>query len=164
LVAESVADPSYRDNTVLFNVGIEPVVDLELIRLLLKDSRVDPSVERHSILANSCKIGNLEYVNLLLSHPKIDPNFRDYAITHSCNRSHKDIAELLLDKYKANGNAALISVCTIGNLMMTKWLIEEKKINPACESNSPLRIASKKKQAEIVEYLLTLPNVDPMAE
>lgn len=68
--------PSYMTSPVACNneciVTASRNNDLEMVKILLKDPRVDPSARRNESLANAIQDNNYELVTLLMSSPKIN--------------------------------------------------------------------------------------------
>jgi hypothetical protein len=75
----------------------------DIIRLLLKDSRVDPSVQSNYALTHSASSGYTNIVELLLKDKRVDPSDdHDWAIRYASINGHWDIVKLLLKDERIN--------------------------------------------------------------
>jgi ankyrin repeat protein len=69
----------------------------EIIEILLKDDRVDPSKYCNSAIREACYSGHKEIVEMLLKDSRVDPTDNDNeAIQHASMNGHKEIVEMLL--------------------------------------------------------------------
>ena len=69
----------------------------EMIKILLSDSRIDPSRYKNSDFTTAVEIGDIEVVQWLLADTRVNPVARENAaITICCKRGYDDILELLL--------------------------------------------------------------------
>ena len=87
-------DP-YR-NSVEFAVGHK---HLEIVKLLLEDGRLDPSIHDNQAIRLAVRDGNFEMVELLLKDPwkRVDlSKDRNQCLEWACERGNPDIVELLL--------------------------------------------------------------------
>mgnify|MGYP003340515310 CR=1 FL=1 len=66
---------------------------LEVVRLLLQDSRVDPSANDNKATISASQMKHLFVVNLLLADSRVDPSARG---NEALKRSNKPIRRLLL--------------------------------------------------------------------
>src|SRR5260221_12176679 len=66
-----IFDPSIKNNQVIKNACFYG--HLEIVKLLLQDSRVDPSANNNYAIRWTSENGHLKIVKLLLKHPRVDP-------------------------------------------------------------------------------------------
>ena len=70
---------------------------LEMVKILLKDPRVDPSDDNNNSIRRASKNGHLEIVKLLLQDPRVDPSDgNNYSIKAASENGHIKIVRLLL--------------------------------------------------------------------
>ena len=62
---------------------------VEVVKLLLQDPRVDPSYQNNYAIILASENGHVEVVKLLLQDPRVDPNDEWYNSFRSENYSHK---------------------------------------------------------------------------
>ncbi len=71
----------------------------QLVRVLLKDNRVDPSVQNHQALVNACNHGHAEVVRLLLNDNRSDRREkRNLAIEVTCCTNNATLFCMLLNE------------------------------------------------------------------
>jgi ankyrin repeat protein len=71
--------------------------DEEMVKILLADSRVDPSFEDNEALYVAAVWGRLHIVKVLLAHPLVDPSAKNNATILMAEKSgHLDVVKLLL--------------------------------------------------------------------
>jgi hypothetical protein len=64
---------------------------------LLKDPRVDPSIDDNNVIRFACEFGHKEQVMLLLKDTRVDPSAKEnQAMLRATANNHKDIVEILL--------------------------------------------------------------------
>jgi ankyrin repeat protein len=69
----------------------------KIVRLLLKDSRIDPSKSDNYCINYASKNGHTKIVKILIKHPRVNPSDNhNYAIKQSCKYGHINIVKLLL--------------------------------------------------------------------
>jgi len=74
---------------------------IQVVQYLLKDPRVNPSVQDNSLLINAIQKDNLPIVQELLKHPMIDPSKHDcLAVKIACDKLHVQIIAALLEHPK----------------------------------------------------------------
>ncbi|MCI0381476.1 MAG: ankyrin repeat domain-containing protein [Chlamydiae bacterium] len=135
---ESGIDPSMNHN-----IAIEVASKyghLEIVKELLKDSRVDPSddyVKTNGAILFASANGHLEVVKELLKDSRVDPS--------------------------ANNQEAL--QCAIKNnyLEVVKELLKDSRVDPSANGQAALKAAKTNRRKKIEEELLKDPRVDPSA-
>lgn len=108
-------DPRVNPNKIVFKYRLRnreeyidsPIVwastngHIRLVKLLLKDSRVDPSVQNHRALVNACKHGHTEIVRLLINDHRSDKRVkRNLAIETTCGTRHVQLFCTLLYNFR----------------------------------------------------------------
>ena len=69
----------------------------ETLKLLLQDSRIDPSAQNNNFIILASKYGHLEIVKLLLQDFRVDPSAQNNkAIKKACKNNHFEIVEILM--------------------------------------------------------------------
>lgn len=168
----------------LGDVRMDPDVDLryrgiseaikynhsKVITEIVKEGKIDPSVQNNYIIYYACKIGNLELVVELLKDKRIDPCNPNDMITPlgiACEKGHLEIVKELLKDKRVDpaemDNIAIRRACTYGNLQVVKELLKDKRVDPSALENECIISASNYGHAEIVEELLKDKRVDPTA-
>jgi len=71
---------------------------LEIVKLLLADKRVDPTIWDNYVIGCASKYGHTEVVKLLLADPRVNPgDCENNAFTHASEYGHVEIVKLLLN-------------------------------------------------------------------
>ena len=71
--------------------------NVDLVKMFLKDERVDPSADDNYAIIKSAENGHLDVVEFLLKDERVDPSAKDnFAIRMSAGYRHLDVVELLL--------------------------------------------------------------------
>jgi hypothetical protein len=152
---------SSETTTTLTNVFIElcrSSIHFPVIKLLLQDPRVDPSVGMRLAIVNN----NPEVSELLLQNPRTDPNqcvgsgnsFLEYASEYN----YVKLVELLLLHDKINpctqSNYAIRWASRKGHIEVVKLLLKHNKVDPTDRNNEAILSAMKKNHMEIVKLLI----------
>lgn len=125
-----------------------------VVRFLLEDRRVDPSLNEPLISASNH--GFLEIVRELLADGRVHPStFYNSAIIGASRNGHTEIVrELLADPritglsdLRGFGDLALTNACENGHLDVVRMLLASHRFNP---SPTPLRTACKNGHVEVV--------------
>lgn len=93
---------------------------VKIVKLLLKDPRVDPSDEENYPLRKSASNGHLPVVRELLKHPKVDPGSRNFSAYYRA--ANPAIKKVLLKKLKQGKNVFQIMSLKI-KMSQSKQLI-----------------------------------------
>jgi ankyrin repeat protein len=139
--------------------------DVEKVRLLLTDPRVDPSANNNVAIQQASHNGHLEVVRLLLTDPRTDPAADDNdAIQWASRNGHLEVVRLLLTDPRtdpaANNNFAIQWASINGHLEVVRLLLTDPRPDPAADNNDAIRWASEYGHLEVVRLLLTDPRVD----
>jgi ankyrin repeat protein len=103
----------------------------EILKILLKDPRIDPTVDDNGLILVAAEDGNIEIVKLLLKDPRIIS--ATDALEGAIKYRHRDVIELLL---------------------------QSPKVNPPINNNYLLFLGSKPGGLDILELLLRHPKID----
>lgn len=153
-------DPAFDDNAVIkraaayrkptmmrqkvnfFNARIiygfsQEVVDqghIDVMNLLLRDSRIDPSANNNEAFLDAVTFGHVAMVELLLKDPRVDPSDQDNtAISRAALRRYLDIVQMLMDDPRvdpsARCNAALNKAVSTKNHDMIALLLTDPRVN-----------------------------------
>lgn len=75
----------------------------EIVKLLLKDQRVDPSDKRNEAIEFACEYQHYEVVELLLKDKRVNPFDR-----MACKDGHLNIVELILNGCRKEENRTMM--------------------------------------------------------
>ena len=70
-------DPFFPTKQIKHNIYISCPVDLNAVEILLRDQRVDPSINKNSAIVWASQKGLLAVVERLLQDPRVDPSSYD---------------------------------------------------------------------------------------
>jgi hypothetical protein len=130
--------------------------DIEVVKALLKDERIDPSANENHALEQACMGMSTEIVKLLLEDKRVNPN-DSLAFKIACAYGCLEIVKLLLSDIRVDptkdGNIAFqtsFSSCRFG---ICSFLLKDRRIDP----NALLDINLLRSMEHIVE-------LDPLLE
>jgi hypothetical protein len=109
---------------------------VEVVKLLLADSRVDPSADNQLAIQWACEFQHVEVVKLLLADSRVDPSaYNQFPIRNTCEKGYVEIVKLLL---------------------------ADKRVDPSVDNQFPIRKACEreKEYVEVVKLLLAHQRVD----
>jgi len=116
--------------------------DLQYVKELIQDLRVDPSVKDNRAICVSAQHGHVEVVRLLLKDSRVDPSTRyNYAICWAAARGHVEVVKLLLKDSRVdpsahnNYNFAIINACKNNDLDMVKVLLSDSRVQSSLTNN-----------------------------
>ena len=143
--------------------------NLELVKLLLTDSRVDPSADNNTAIVIASGKGHLELVKFLLTYTGVDPSANDnMAIEMASDSGHLEVIKLLLTYPKvdpsSDNNWPIRTASAHGHLEVVKFLLTYPKVDITADDNYAIRTASENGYLEVVKFLLTYPKVDLTAD
>jgi hypothetical protein len=137
----------------------------DVVKLLLSDSRADPSEQDNLALIGASEEGHLEIVTILLADARVDPSGQDNAaLGWASKNGHLEIVKLLLSDDRvdpsARDNAALIFASLDGHLEIVKLLLSDDRVDPSVLDNRALISAALVAHSEGLEkvrhYILTI--------
>ncbi|KAJ3154582.1 hypothetical protein HDU89_007820 [Geranomyces variabilis] len=147
--------------------------DVEFVRHLLSDSRVDPmdsdpnELKSNALFAASTA-DQAKVVELLLQDPRIDPaannNWAIYAA--SGHGACSAVKILMLDPRVKLSNESLYVACDAGRRDVVDLLLQDERIDPTADHNKALRLAiggdtRANDDDDVVLRLLQDPRIDP---
>ena len=140
--------------------------DLEVVRKLLEDPRVDPTVNDNWAIQVASDNGHLEVVRLLLADPRVDPSADDnWAIRQASENDHLEVVRLLLADPRVDpsvdDNWVIRQASENGQTEIVRLLLADPRVDPSDKDNWAIRRASENGQTEVVRLLLADPRVDP---
>jgi len=118
----------------------------KIVKLLLVDERVDPSIKNSLALFNAIASNHIEIVKLLLANKRID-------LTADNNYACSCQSEALID--------AIRTAAANGHLEIVKLLLNNKLVNPVADDNNALCAAIAGNHIDIVKFLLADDRVKP---
>ena len=141
--------------------------DIEVVKLLLADERVDPSSNKNKSIEKASQNGHADVVRLLLADNRVNPADQDNeAIKNASENGHADVVRLLLADNRVNpadqDNEAIKRASEYGYADVVKLLLDDGRANPAASGNYPIRIAAQKGYVEVVRLLLQDKRVDAL--
>jgi ankyrin repeat protein len=168
-------DPAQFDSSSLCMASTFGYV--EIVDMLLKDSRTDPNTQDNYAIRRASEKGHLGVVKLLLDldlKRGVDPAANDnYAVRLASTNGHLGIVKLLLDLGPERGvdpaakeNFAIRSASKNGHVEIVKLLLE-RGVDPAAKENYAIRFACANGHLGVVKLLLDLDperGVDPAAK
>ena len=105
---------------------------IEVVKLLLKDSRVDPGAGNNYAIILASEYGHVEVVKLLLKDSRVGPTAAgNYAIRLASENGHVEVVKILLADSRvdpsADNNYAIRSASEYGHIEVVKILLESLK-------------------------------------
>jgi hypothetical protein len=110
------------------------IINKDVIKMLLKDPRIDPS-EKKFVFKIASEFGNFELFEILLKDHGVDPS--------------------------ASNNKAIRSASANGRTKIVATLLQDGRVDPSVKGNEAIRSASRNGHFKIVEMLLKDHRVDP---
>jgi hypothetical protein len=138
----------------------------DLVRLLLTDSRIDPSANKNFALHGACRNEHLEVVELLLRDKRVDPSgYSQEALrfVSSCSGGAELVKLLLADSRvdpRCDNDSALRSAARLGHVEVLKALLADPRVDPSISDQWMLYGACDNSRVEVVKLLLAHPRVD----
>jgi ankyrin repeat protein len=157
-------DPSVRDN-LAFRLVCKEMKSIYLLRLLLKDKRVDPSCQDQFAIRFTSQHGASEFVAELLGDQRVDPSaLYNESIRYASKAGHTKVVELLLKDSRvdptAENNFAIRIASSFGFADLVQLLLQHGA-DPSAEDNYAIQFASQNGHLEVVKILLQDGRVDP---
>lgn len=108
----------------------------DVVDLLLKCSRVDPTFAKNKALSRACAKGNLHIVKKLLKYPSVT----SYNLTKPFNKAVMsgavDIVKLFVEKFKfdpSKEKSTLVTACASGSAALVDYLLRDYRITPGSD-------------------------------
>jgi len=88
----------------------------EIVQLLLKDGRADPTDDDNYALYSACKNGHVEVVKALLQDPRVDPSVNNNeAIRWASSKGHTEVVRLLLQDPRVDPTPGIPFALSMGH-------------------------------------------------
>ena len=110
----------------------------EMVQLLLKDKRVNPSDRENYALVQACSGNYIEIVKLLLQDPRVNPSSRN--------------------------NTCLVEACSFGKTKIVELILQDPRVDPSTEEYLCLINACRNGSSRIVHMLLADPRSNPIPD
>jgi len=157
LLQDENIDPAYNDNA-----AIQCATEkghTEIVRLLIADPRVDPSV-RGLVFYDACGRGRFEIVKMLLEDGRIDPSEPwNHPLRTACLNGQIEIVRLLMADNRVdpsnNSNLARWEACRTGQTDIVRLLLSDRRvIENDSDIERDIQIARISGYTEIVQVLV----------
>lgn len=137
---------------------------IEMVRILLKDARVDPTVQGSRVLQVAASDNRCEITQLLLEDKRVDVKASDcLAFREAALRGHVNIVKMLLAEPNIDprvmNDFALRQACERGHAAVVRLLLEDGRSDPALNNNIAIHMAARYHRFDVVRTLLTSPRV-----
>lgn len=149
-------NPGFDYNYILTEAAEHGHIDV--IELILRDGRVDPSSSENCAVWWACASGHLEIVKILLNDPRVDPSDDDNgAIVEASEHGHTDIVRMLLKDKRVDPsdfeNTAIITASQNGHLEVVRILLNDPRVDPSADNDCAIMLAAEQGHWEIVQLL-----------
>ncbi len=133
--------------------------NVDIVKLLLQDKRVDPSVDDNYAIIKASKYGRIDIVNLLLQDKRVDPSAQENeAFLSAILQRETNIVQILLQDKRvdpsAKNNFAIGAASNCGYYDIVKILLQDQRVDPSDDNNYAFLAASENGEIEIVKLLL----------
>jgi ankyrin repeat protein len=129
----------------------------DIIKLLLNDSRVDPSMDSNSPIQLAVISGRFEACKLLLNDSRVNPSESNQTFLEAVSLGHTDIVKLLLNDSRIDPsideNDALQFAAQKGHTDIVKLLLKDKRVDPTGALNHSIKYAFSYNNLDIVDIL-----------
>lgn len=137
---------------------------LELVRLLLTDERVDIRSDEWRALLYPCKHGFVDIVQLCLeatAEKKLDLNL-GLCVETAIRHSQIEVLRVLLQFFDpgTDNSRALRVACWLGITSAVRLLLEDRRVDPSADNNWCIRCVHSKGHTEILQLLLADHRID----
>lgn len=118
----------------IFNKAVEKV-ELDIVKILLNDTRIDVGSITNLALINASKMGHIEMIKLLMTNSRVDPSANNNTAFHEACRHNKiDIAKLLLSDARVRDGHRneyyFNHACANGFTEIVKLFLDDSKFDP----------------------------------
>jgi ankyrin repeat protein len=122
--------------------------------MLLKDARVDPSVDHNKAIVMASKNGHREVVEVLLKDNRVDPtDNNNYAIRFASWNGYKEIIEMFLKDVRVDPLYALQFASGKGHKEIVEILLKHPRMKPSDRYQDAIEIATRNGYTEITQML-----------
>lgn len=124
---------------------------VKIMKLLLDDTRLDPSIKKNEAIITAAENGYIEIVKELLKDTRVNPtDFNNASITRAARKGHLEVTKALMDKVNPAypKNRALRWAFENGHLNVVKQLLKDDRVKKGAKKvfNDPKVIAKVKKK------------------
>lgn len=156
-----LTDTSIESGRVLnriFDELVEENNHHDIIKLMLKDSRVDPCRNNNFALKTAATYGFVEILEILLQDARININVDDSSvIKKAAKHNHPEIIKVLLKNAKINRISitdAFLITCTEGYINSVTVLLGDPRLDFHIKDNDAVRLAIQYGHINIIEMFL----------
>jgi hypothetical protein len=144
LIKILIQDPRITTLDDLFCGAVE-MNCLELVELLLSDSRCDPTELDYGILM-ACMMGYTRMASLLLKDGRITPDVQDQlCIRTACERGHHEVVRILLNDPRvdptARNHECIRLAAKFGHERVVEMLMVDARVDPSANDNEAVKMA-----------------------
>lgn len=149
------------------NWTIEFAIDnVEILKVLLKDERIDPAYDNNYNIIFASELGLEDTVELFLKDKRIDPSAQgNKSMQKAVGYNRPEVVKLLLNDSRVSPNISgyqPISVaCRYGYLDVVKLLLNDDRVDPSVGDDCPLYVSAKYDDIDVMKLLLNDKRVDP---
>jgi ankyrin repeat protein len=143
------------------------VGDAASVKLLLLDSRIDPSADNNSAIACAFHGEAWNVLELLLNEPRIDPaNYGSLSLILAAHTGKWNVVKKLLN-FKAVVDPSFLESMIFwksvgaGQTEIVEQLLKDPRVNPTASANLALSVAAADGRLDLVEMLLSVDRVNP---
>ena len=141
---------------------------VDKVKILLKDSKVDPSDDNNYAIRLASQGGHLEVVKVLLKDERVDPSALDnVAIPFASHGGHLEVVKLILKDSRVDpsddDNYAIRWASLGGYPGVVKELLKDSRVDPSAKHNYAISLATQGGHVEVLKVLLKDSRVDPSA-
>lgn len=138
---------------------------LEIVKILLDDKRIDPSIKNNKAILVAVENDNFPMIMLLLTDTRVDPSDQnDKSLVLACTNGNYDIVKILLEDTRVNpancNNYAIKIASENGNIDIVKLLLLDKRVDVSNNNYYAVLIAYSNNYIEIVKLLLQKINMN----
>lgn len=164
-IAKEVFDPSRNNDAAIIYSSKNG--QLESVKYLLKDPRVNPTAKRNCSIIYASAHGYLEIVKELLKDPRVQPQediLELDALDYACKNGYLEIVKVLLKDPRVDptvgGSYCLSEACQWDQLEIVKELLKDGRVNTADRYQQAFFYAVGNNNAKMVSALLDHGQVD----
>ncbi|CAH6419506.1 Hypothetical protein POVR2_LOCUS8 [uncultured virus] len=142
------------------------VGNLETVEMLLAVTRIDPASNDNQAIISAGTSNSAEIVRLLLACKQVNPAARkQLAILTAVDSGSVAVVRALLADKRVNPSIkkseSFVRACSLGHLEVAKALVERRTcssrvVHSGANNNMALKLAIRHKHSRVVEWLLTL--------
>ena len=118
----------------------------KIVKILLSDSRIDPSANNNAAIRWASQFGRKAVVELLLSDSRVDQTTNNnYAINVAAANGHEAVVRMLLDDPQLDtSNRAIGEASKNGHIEVVAMLLIDPRIDPSNYDNYAIHIMDMK--------------------